>query len=880
MAKEMSSKFQPQEVEAGKYQWWVDSGVFHPNEDPNAEPYSIVIPPPNVTGKLHLGHAWDVTLQDMIIRQKRMQGFDTLWLPGMDHAGIATQAKVEEKLRGEGLSRYDLGREKFLEQTWEWKEEYASHIREQWAKMGISVDYRRERFTLDKGLSDAVKKVFVTLYEKGLIYRGEYIINWDPKAKTSLSDIEVIHKDVEGAFYHMNYPLADGSGFLEIATTRPETLLGDTAVAVHPDDERYQALIGKTVILPLMNREIPIIADEYVEQDFGTGVVKITPAHDPNDFEVGNRHNLPRINVMNDDATMNELAGKYEGMDRFAARKAIVKDLEEAGLLVKIEKHLHSVGHSERTDVVVEPRLSKQWFVKMGPLAEQAINAQRAEGDNTVNFYPPRFNDAYLRWMENIHDWVISRQLWWGHQIPAWYHKETGEVYVGMEAPSDIENWTQDPDVLDTWFSSALWPFSTMGWPDENAADYKRYYPTNTLVTGYDILTFWVSRMMFQGLEFTGKRPFKNVLIHGLIRDSQGRKMSKSLGNGVDPMEVIEQYGADALRWFLANGSAPGQDVRYSTDKMDAAWNFINKIWNASRYALMNVGDLTADQVDITGEKTLADKWILTRLNQTIGKVTELFEKFEFGEAGRLLYRFIWDDFCDWYIEMSKETLAGDDEAAKLTTRSILVYVLDNTLRLLHPIMPFVTEEIWQSVPHVGESLVVATYPTVHPEQMDEKAAEEMEFLMDFIRSVRTVRNEMNTPLSKPINIISKVSDAAHYAILKENESYIARFSNPEEFVYGEDVEAPSDAVTSVITGAEIYLPLAGLINIEDEIARLEKEAEKLQQEVDRVEKKLSNEKFVAKAPAAVVEAERAKGADYQAQREAVLERIAILKKI
>ena len=880
MAKEMSSKFQPQEVEAGKYQWWVDSGVFHPNEDPNAEPYSIVIPPPNVTGKLHLGHAWDVTLQDMIIRQKRMQGFDTLWLPGMDHAGIATQAKVEEKLRGEGLSRYDLGREKFLEQTWEWKEEYASHIREQWAKMGISVDYRRERFTLDKGLSDAVKKVFVTLYEKGLIYRGEYIINWDPKAKTSLSDIEVIHKDVEGAFYHMNYPLADGSGFLEIATTRPETLLGDTAVAVHPDDERYQALIGKTVILPLVNREIPIIADEYVEQDFGTGVVKITPAHDPNDFEVGNRHNLPRINVMNDDATMNELAGKYEGMDRFAARKAIVKDLEEAGLLVKIEKHLHSVGHSERTDVVVEPRLSKQWFVKMGPLAEQAINAQREEGDNTVNFYPPRFNDAYLRWMENIHDWVISRQLWWGHQIPAWYHKETGEVYVGMEAPSDIENWTQDPDVLDTWFSSALWPFSTMGWPDEDAADYKRYYPTNTLVTGYDILTFWVSRMMFQGLEFTGKRPFKNVLIHGLIRDSQGRKMSKSLGNGVDPMEVIEQYGADALRWFLANGSAPGQDVRYSTDKMDAAWNFINKIWNASRYALMNVGDLTVDQVDITGEKTLADKWILTRLNQTIDKVTELFEKFEFGEAGRLLYRFIWDDFCDWYIEMSKETLAGDDEAAKLTTRSILVYVLDNTLRLLHPIMPFVTEEIWQSVPHVGESLVVATYPTVHPEQMDEKAAEEMEFLMDFIRSVRTVRNEMNTPLSKPINIIAKVSDAAHYAILKENESYIARFSNPEEFVYGEDVEAPSDAVTSVITGAEIYLPLAGLINIEDEIARLEKEAEKLQQEVDRVEKKLSNEKFVAKAPAAVVEAERAKGADYQAQREAVLERIATLKKI
>ena len=878
MAKEMSPKFQPQEVEAGKYQWWVESGVFHPNEDPNAEPYSIVIPPPNVTGKLHLGHAWDVTLQDMIIRQKRMQGYDTLWLPGMDHAGIATQAKVEEKLRGEGLSRYDLGREKFLEQTWEWKEEYASHIREQWAKMGISVDYRRERFTLDQGLSDAVKKVFVTLYEKGLIYRGEYIINWDPKAKTSLSDIEVIHKDVEGAFYHMNYPLADGSGVLEVATTRPETLLGDTAVAVHPEDERYQALIGKTVILPLVGKEIPIIADEYVEQDFGTGVVKITPAHDPNDFEVGNRHNLPRVNVMNDDATMNELAGKYEGMDRFAARKAIVKDLEEAGLLVKIEKHIHSVGHSERTDVVVEPRLSKQWFVKMGPLAEQAIQAQRAEEDNTVNFYPPRFNDAYLRWMENIHDWVISRQLWWGHQIPAWYHNETGEVYVGMEAPADAENWTQDVDVLDTWFSSALWPFSTMGWPDVEASDYKRYYPTSTLVTGYDILTFWVSRMMFQGLEFTGKRPFKNVLIHGLIRDSQGRKMSKSLGNGVDPMEVIEQYGADALRWFLANGSAPGQDVRYSTDKMDAAWNFINKIWNASRYALMNIGDLTVDQLDITGEKTLADKWILTRLNQVIAKVTELFEKFEFGEAGRLLYRFIWDDFCDWYIEMSKETLAGNDEAAKLTTRSILVYVLDQTLRLLHPIMPFVTEEIWQSVPHIGDSLVVASYPVVQESQMDEAAAEKMEFLMDFIRSVRTSRNEMNTPLSKPIAIVAKTSSADIQAILSENESYIARFCNPESFEYGLEVEAPSHAVTSVISGAEIYLPLAGLINIDDEIARLEKEVAKLQDEVNRVEKKLSNEKFVAKAPEAVVEAERAKGKEYADQRQAVLERIATLK--
>ena len=827
-AEEMATKYQPNMVEEGKYSQWVESGVFRPNEDPTKEAYSIVIPPPNVTGKLHLGHAWDVTLQDMIIRQKRMQGYDTLWLPGMDHAGIATQAKVEEKLRGEGKTRNDIGREGFLAQTWEWKEEYAGHIRQQWANMGISVDYSRERFTLDQGLSDAVQKVFVTLYEKGLIYRGEYIINWDPKAKTSLSDIEVIHKDLEGAFYHMKYPLADGSGFLEVATTRPETMLGDTAVAVHPDDERYQQYIGKSVILPLVNKEIPIVADEYVEQDFGTGVVKITPAHDPNDFEVGNRHNLPRVNVMNDDASMNDLAGIYAGMDRFQARKAIVADLEEAGLLVKIEKHIHSVGHSERTGVVVEPRLSTQWFVKMQPLAQEAIKAQREGGDRSVNFYPPRFNDAYIRWMENIHDWVISRQLWWGHRIPAWYHKETGQVYVGMDEPSDIANWQQDPDVLDTWFSSALWPFSTMGWPDESSRDFQRYFPNNTLVTGYDILTFWVSRMMFQSLEFTGKRPFQNVLLHGLIRDSQGRKMSKSLGNGVDPMEVIETYGADALRWFLATGSTPGQDVRFSEEKMDAAWNFINKIWNASRFALINIGDLTLDQLDISGKKSLADKWILTRLNQTIEKVTELFDKFEFGEAGRYLYHFIWNDFCDWYIEMSKETLSGDDEEAKLTTKSILVYVLDQTLRLLHPIMPFVTEEIWQAVPHKGDSIVVADYPTFDPSLMDETAADQMEFLMDFIRAVRQVRNEMNTPLSKPIEIIAKTSQQNYTDILEANKDYISRFCNPSSLAFGLDKTAPDNAVTTIITGAEIYLPLAGLIKIDEEILRLEIEAEKL----------------------------------------------------
>lgn len=877
MTKELSTKYNPQAIEAGKYDQWLERGVFKPSEDPEVEPYSIVIPPPNVTGKLHLGHAWDVTLQDMIIRQKRMQGFDTLWLPGMDHAGIATQAKVEEKLRGQGLSRYDLGREKFLEQTWAWKEEYAGHIRQQWAKMGISVDYSRERFTLDEGLSEAVKKVFVTLYEKDLLYRGEYIINWDPAAKTSLSDIEVIHKDVEGAFYHMKYPLADGSGYLEVATTRPETLLGDTAVAVHPDDERYQALIGKKVILPLVNREIPVIADEYVEQDFGTGVVKITPAHDPNDFEVGNRHDLPRVNVMNDDATMNELAGKYQGMDRFAARKAVVADLDAAGLLIKIEQHLHSVGHSERTGVVVEPRLSTQWFVRMGPLAEQAIAAQKAQGENTVNFYPSRFNDAYIRWMENIHDWVVSRQLWWGHQIPAWYHNESGEVYVGMEAPADSQNWTQDPDVLDTWFSSALWPFSTMGWPDEESADYKRYFPNNTLVTGYDILTFWVSRMMFQSLEFTGRRPFQNVLIHGLIRDAEGRKMSKSLGNGVDPMDVIEQYGVDSLRWFLANGSAPGQDVRFSTDKMDAAWNFINKIWNASRYVLMNVGDLTLDNLSIGQDLTLADRWILARLQTTIADVTRLFERFEFGEAGRILYSFIWDDYCDWYIEMTKEQLQ-DKEAANTTTKSILVFVLDQFLRLLHPIMPFVTEEIWQQIGGQDKSIVVADYPRVMEAYQDSQVEAQMAQLMELIRAVRTIRNEMNTPLSKPVDLYIKVQDATGQALLEANQAYIKRFCNPAQLVISQAPEHPEEVVTQVLSFAEILMPLKGLIKLEDELARLEGEQAKLEKEVARIDGKLSNEKFVSRAPEQVVAEERNKRQGYLSQLETVKERIQQVK--
>lgn len=878
MTENLPTKFNPQEVEAGRYQKWLDQDLFKPSEDQQAKPYSIVIPPPNVTGKLHLGHAWDTTLQDMIIRQKRMQGFDTLWLPGMDHAGIATQAKVEEKLREQGISRYDLGREKFVDQVWEWKEEYAGHIREQWAKLGLSLDYSRERFTLDDGLSDAVRKVFVSLYEKDLIYRGEYIINWDPQAKTALSDIEVIHKDLEGAFYHVSYPLSDGSGVLEIATTRPETMLGDTAIAVHPEDERYQDLVGKTVILPLVDKEIPIIADSYVDREFGTGAVKITPAHDPNDFEVGNRHDLPRVNVMNPDGSMNELAGKYAGMDRFEARKAIVADLKEIGRLIKVEKMVHSVGHSERTGVVVEPRLSTQWFVKMGPLADQAVKNQST--DNAVDFFPPRFNNTFMTWMENVHDWVISRQLWWGHRIPAWYHKETGEMYVGMEAPADSENWEQDPDVLDTWFNSALWPFSTMGWPDEASEDYKRYFPTSTLVTGYDIIFFWVSRMIFQSLEFTDERPFKNVLIHGLIRDEQGRKMSKSLGNGIDPMDVIEKYGADALRWFLSTGSAPGQDVRFSYEKMDAAWNFINKIWNASRFVIMNVEGFTAEDIDFSGEKTVADRWILTRLNETIEKVTSLFDQFEFGEAGRQLYNFMWDDFCDWYIEMSKEILYGEDEEAKQTTKSILVYVLDQTLRLLHPIMPFVTEEIWAKIPHTGESLVVADYPVVHPEYNDKTAAKGMEFLKELIRSVRNIRAEVNTPLSKPITLLIKTNDQKIDEFLIENTSYIERFCNPEELVIASDITAPDLAMSAVLTGAEIYLPLAGLINIEEEIKRLEKELAKWNGEVKRVQGKLANERFVANAPENVVAEERAKEKDYLEKQAAVQERIESLRTI
>lgn len=878
--KEMATKFDPQKIEAGRYQWWIDKGLFKPSGDKQAHPYSIVIPPPNVTGKLHLGHAWDTTLQDMIIRRKRMQGYDVLWLPGMDHAGIATQAKVEARLNKQGITRYDLGRKKFIQQVWDWKDEYADIIHQQWAKMGISVDYDRERFTLDKGLNKAVRKVFVDLYNKGLIYRGKYIINWDPKARTALSDIEVEYKDDKSFFYHVKYSFTDGTtyngkDYIDVATTRPETMFGDQAVAVNPTDERYTKLVGKHVRVPLVNREISIIADEYVKKDFGTGMVKITPAHDPNDFKVGKRHNLEELNTFNEDATLNDVCGKYAGMDRFDARKSMVKDLEDGGYMLKEDPIVHAVGHSQRTGVQVEARLSTQWFVKMKPLAEQALKNQKT--DDAVNFIPGRFEKTFEQWMENCHDWVISRQLWWGHRIPAWYNKKTGKTYVGMEAPKDAENWTQDPDVLDTWFSSALWPFSTMGWPDTDAPDYKRYFPTNTLVTGYDIIFFWVARMIFQSLEFTGKAPFRNVVLHGLIRDEQGRKMSKSLGNGIDPMDVIKKYGVDALRWFLVNGSTPGQDIRFSYKKMDAAWNFINKIWNASRYVIMNLADDTKPVLPDKSKWNLADKWILSRLNATIKHVNSMSDKFEFGEAGRAMYDFIWNDFCDWYIEMTKAILTGDDEEAKKDTRDILAYVLDQTLRLIHPIMPFVTEELWQDMPHKGESIMVAKYPSANDDLNDPAAEESMARLIELITAVRNIRSDANAPMSKPVDLLIKVKDDAAAKVYTDNREYIDRLCHPDDLQIGTDVKAPKLALSAVLNGGEVFIPMAELVDMDAERARMKKEVGKLEKEVQRSQKKLSNQKFVDNAPDKVVESERQKGKEWQAKLDAAKDRLASL---
>ncbi|SDK41216.1 valine--tRNA ligase [Sediminibacillus albus] len=866
-------KYDPSAVEKDRYKFWLEGKYFEADGDKGKDPFTIVIPPPNVTGRLHIGHAWDSTLQDIITRIKRMQGYDVLWLPGMDHAGIATQAKVEAKLKDQGQSRYDLGREAFIEKAWEWKGEYADFIREQWSKLGLGLDYSRERFTLDEGLSEAVKEVFVSLYEKGLIYRGEYIINWDPTTKTALSDIEVIHEEVQGHFYHMKYPLKDGTGHIEIATTRPETMLGDTAVAVHPDDERYQHLIGKQVVLPIVGREIEIVADDYVDMDFGSGAVKITPAHDPNDFEIGNRHSLPRILVMHEDGTMNEKAGKYEGMDRFECRKQLVKDLQEEDVLFKIEEHMHSVGHSERSGAVVEPYLSTQWFVKMQPLADAAVDLQNKQGEK-VNFVPNRFERTYLNWMENIRDWCISRQLWWGHRIPAWYHKETGEMYVGKDAPEDAENWEQDNDVLDTWFSSALWPFSTMHWPDTEAEDFKRFFPTNVLVTGYDIIFFWVARMIFQSIEFTGQRPFNDVLIHGLVRAADGRKMSKSLGNGVDPMDVIDKYGADSLRYFLSTGTTPGQDLRFQWEKVESTWNFANKIWNASRFALMNMGDIAYKDIDLSGEKSVADEWILTRLNETIEQVTKNTDKYEFGEAGRHLYNFIWDELCDWYIEMAKLPLYGEDETAKQTTRSVLAYVLDQTMRMLHPFMPFITEEIWQHLPHEGESITRAPWPVVREDFHNEAASQEMQQLVAIIRSVRNIRAEVDTPMSKQVQLLVQTENQEIAEKLEKNRHYLERFCNTNELRIATSIEAPEKAMSSVITGAELYLPLEGLIDIEKEVERLQNELEKWNKEVERVEKKLSNEGFVKKAPEKVVEEEKQKQKDYLEKRTKVETRL------
>ncbi|MCT7849660.1 MAG: valine--tRNA ligase [Lactobacillus iners] len=874
---ELAPKYDPRAVEEGRYQTWLDEDLFKPSGDKKAHPYSIVIPPPNVTGKLHLGHAWDTSIQDTLIRFKRMQGYDTLYLPGMDHAGIATQAKVEEKLRKQGQDRHQLGREKFIKQVWDWKDEYASIIKSQWGKMGLSLDYSRERFTLDDGLSKAVRKVFVKLYEEGLIYRGQYIINWDPKLETALSDIEVIHKDDNGAFYHINYPLADGTGSVEIATTRPETMFGDTAVAVAPGDERYKDLVGKELILPLVGRHIPVIEDQHVDPDFGTGLVKITPAHDPNDFLVGNRHNLQRINVMNDDGTMNEQAGKYAGMDRFDCRKALVEDLKNEGYLLKIEPIVHSVGHSERSGVQIEPRLSTQWFVKMKPLADKVLSNQKE--DDKVNFVPERFEGTLEHWMENVHDWVISRQLWWGHRIPAWYNKKTGEMVVQEEAPKDIENWDQDNDVLDTWFSSALWPFSTLGWPDEEAADFKRYFPTNALVTGYDIIFFWVSRMIFQSLHFTKRRPFENVVLHGLIRDEQGRKMSKSLGNGIDPMDVVEKYGADSLRWFLLNGTAPGQDTRFSYTKMDSAWNFINKIWNASRFVIMNLPeDAAAAHMPDVDTFDLSDKWIFDKLNRVVKKVTRLFDEFQFGEAGREMYNFIWNDFCDWYIEISKVALNGTDEILKKHKQDNLVWILDQILCLIHPIMPFVTEKLWLSMPHNGKSIMVASYPVAHPEFENHVAEQDMEFLIEIIKAVRNIRMEVNAPMSSAIDIMIQLDNSKDKHILLDNRDYVENFLHPKSLVVDTNVVAPKLAKSAVIAGAQIFVPLAELVDLSEEIAKMDKEIDHLQEEVKRCKAKLANKGFVDHAPEAVIEKEKAKQADYESQLAGAVQRLKELK--
>ena len=859
MRKELPKQYDPTQVESQIYQMWLDNDCFKAEPDPGKKPYSIVMPPPNVTGQLHMGHALDSTLQDILTRYKRMEGYSALWLPGTDHAGIATQIKVEEELRvKEGKTRYDLGREKFLERVWAWKEKYGSRIVEQQRKLGVSCDWSRSRFTMDEGCSRAVREAFCEMYDKGLIYKGSRIINWCPHCLTALSDAEVEYVDKPGHLWYIRYPLSDGSGDIVVATTRPETMMGDTGVAVNPNDEKFQHLIGKTCILPIMNREIPIVGDEYCEIGFGTGAVKMTPAHDPNDFEVGLRHNLDVIRVIADNGTINENGGKYNGMDRYECRKALVKDLEEQGYLVKTEPYSHNVGTCYRCHNDVEPLISAQWFVKMKPLAEEAI---RVVKDGTIKFVPERFSKTYLNWMENVHDWCISRQLWWGHQIPAWYCDECGHINVSREDPTKCEkcgctHLTRDEDVLDTWFSSGLWPFSTLGWPDLDSEDLKYWYPTTDMVTGYDIIFFWVARMVVSGMEQMKKEPFKTVFIHGLVRDDKGRKMSKSLGNGIDPLEMAEKYGADALRFNLITGNSPGNDMRFYVEKCEAMRNFANKIWNASRYVLMN---LTVEETGLpdAADLEIEDQWVLTKLNTLIKEVTENMDAYELGVASAKVYDFIWDTYCDWYIELTKARLYGENEKSKLAAQKVLVYVLDQFLRLLHPFMPFITEEIWQAIPHEGKFLMLADWPKYDESLNFGAEAAHMESVMNAIRSIRNRRAEMNVPPSKK-STLYVVSDKGE--IFQQGEGFICRLAYADKVIICEnDPEGHENMVCVVTNDAKLYIPLEELIDFEKELARLEKEKANCLKQIAMFEGKLSNEAFVSRAPEKVVAEQREK---------------------
>ena len=856
MKKELPKVYEPQEVEGRVYEMWEKNGCFEGHRDPDKKPFTIVMPPPNVTGQLHMGHAMDSTLQDILIRFKRMQGYAALWVPGTDHAGIATQIKVEEELRkNEGLSRYDLGREKFLERVWDWKHKYGNRIVEQQKKLGASCDWSRARFTMDEGLSKAVRHVFVSLYKKGLIYKGSRIINWCPNCVTALSDAEVEYQDKPGNFWHIRYPIQGEEGrYVIVATTRPETMLGDTGVAVNPNDERYKDIVGKKCILPLVGREMPIVADEYVDMEFGTGCVKMTPAHDPNDFEVGLRQNLETIRVLDDNGKMVEGYGKYSGMDRYEARKAIVADLEEQGYLVKVEPHQHNVGTCYRCHNDVEPLISAQWFVKMEPLAKEAL---RVVNEGEVKFVPDRFSKIYTNWMENVHDWCISRQLWWGHQIPAWTCQECGHITVSEDDPTECEhchskNIKQEEDVLDTWFSSALWPFSTLGWPEETE-DYKYFYPTDVLVTGYDIIFFWVARMIFSGCEHTKKPPFHTVFIHGLVRDDKGRKMSKSLGNGIDPLEMANQYGADALRFNLVTGNSPGNDMRFYTERCEAMRNFANKIWNASRFLMMN---LTIDQCELPEKLELEDKWILSKLNSVIPEITENMERYELGVAAQKVYDFIWDSYCDWYIELTKTRLQGDDEDSKIRAQQVLCYVLTQILKLLHPFMPFITEEIWQALPHEGDYLMLQQWPEHHANLDFPEEEKAMELIMDAIRAIRARRAEMNVPPSKKAQLTVSTLEQA---VFTQGTPFLKRlaYASDVKVVAATDTVDAQGMVVVTTHAARLYLPLAELVDLEKEKARIQKELDKNRKELDKLETKLNNPGFVNKAPAQVVEAER-----------------------